>query len=82
MISTESAASASGKQKRRYFVASQDKDLRQGMSSIPGIPIIYLNKVTLVLEPPSTASQNYRNTVRQNPDVFTPVRISVSLNIH
>lgn len=58
----ENAAAGEGKLKRRFFVATQDKDLRTAAARIPGIPVLYLNKVTMVLEPPSSASVNYRNT--------------------
>ena len=34
------------------------------VGSVPGIPLIYLNKVTLVLEPPSQDSRDYGNEVK------------------
>jgi rRNA-processing protein FCF1 len=49
---------------KNYFIASQDKDLRMRVGSVPGIPIIYLNKVTLVLEPPSQDSRDFSKEVR------------------
>ena len=49
---------------KNYFIASQDKDLRMRVGSVPGIPIIYLNKVTLVLEPPSQDSRDFSKKVR------------------
>jgi Fcf1 len=49
---------------KNYFVASQDKDLRMRVGSVPGVPIIYLNKVTLVLEPPSQDSRDFSKEVR------------------
>jgi len=47
---------------RKYMIATQDKDLRNKLGDIPGVPIIYLNKVTLVLEPPSIASKQYNQS--------------------
>lgn len=47
---------------KKYMVATQDKDLRNILGEIPGIPIIYLNKVTLVLEPPSKSSREYNQS--------------------
>eukprot|EP01041_Mallomonas_annulata_P003641 gene3641-7258_t len=44
---------------RQYFVASQDKEFRQQLGRIPGIPIIYLNKVIMVMEPPSDVSKQF-----------------------
>ena len=49
---------------KSYFVASQDKDLRSSINSrVPGVPLIYLNKVSVVLEPPSEASRNFNKRV-------------------
>jgi hypothetical protein len=50
---------------KSYFVASQDKDLRMRVGSVPGTPIIYLNKVTLILEPPSQDSRDFSKEVIQ-----------------
>ena len=49
--------------RRNYFVATQDKDLRLAIGRIPGVPLIYLNKVSLVLEPPSVVSRNFGEKV-------------------
>ena len=66
----------------RYFVATQDKQLRIQLGNIPGVPlgwfnhplivplilsmafiVVYFNKVTLVLEPPSEASRKHNGKV-------------------
>ena len=47
---------------KKYMIATQDKDLRNKLGDIPGVPVIYLNKVTLVLEPPSIASKQYNQS--------------------
>jgi U3 small nucleolar RNA-associated protein 23 len=44
---------------KKYIVASQDKDLRQLLANVPGVPLVYLNKVTMVLEPPSNKSKDF-----------------------
>lgn len=49
--------------KRRYFIATQDRDLRLALNRIPGVPLMYFNKVTLVLEGPSKASLNFNKNV-------------------
>lgn len=49
--------------RRRYFFASQDDILRNLVKDLPGIPTIYFNKVTLVLEAPSRASQSFTTEV-------------------
>ena len=41
-----------------YMVATQDKKLRSRSASIPGVPTIYLNKVTMILEAPSANSRH------------------------
>lgn len=51
------------KKKMRYMVATQDKDLRSQLNSIPGVPLIYFNKVSLVLEPPSDTSKSFNDSV-------------------
>jgi hypothetical protein len=48
---------------KKYVVATQDKDLRNSLGNLPGIPLIYLNQVSLVFESPSTASREYTNEV-------------------
>jgi hypothetical protein len=52
---------------RAYFVASQDKELRAIINArIPAVPLIYLNKVSLVLEPPSEASRKYKMRIENS----------------
>jgi U3 small nucleolar RNA-associated protein 23 len=48
---------------KRYFVATQDSDLKSLLAAVGGIPLIYLNKVIFVLEPPSKASREYNRDV-------------------
>ncbi|KAK2550915.1 rRNA-processing protein UTP23-like protein [Acropora cervicornis] len=40
----------------RYFLASQDINLRRSLRSIPGVPILYIHRGTLLLEKPSAVS--------------------------
>ncbi len=49
---------------RKYFVATQDKELRLILGARPGTPLLYLNQVTLVLETPSLHSQEFNKEVR------------------
>lgn len=44
---------------RRYMVATQDGEVRSILRTIPGVPVLYANKVTLILEPPSEASRRF-----------------------
>ncbi|KAF9128653.1 hypothetical protein BGW39_004872 [Mortierella sp. 14UC] len=41
-----------------YVVASQSKKLRSQFGKVPGVPLIYINRSNLILEPPSEASTN------------------------
>ena len=49
--------------KKRFFVCSQDKELRAVLGSMAGFPLLYLNQVTLVMELPS------QNSVEQNKEI-------------
>jgi len=49
--------------KKRYFVATQDQELRRALAFIPGVPLVYLNKVTLVFETPSQSSLNFNKNL-------------------
>ncbi|KAJ3326002.1 WD repeat-containing protein 34 [Boothiomyces sp. JEL0866] len=42
--------------KNNYCVASQDVELRRHFGKIPGIPLVYINKSVIILEPPSKAT--------------------------
>ncbi|KAF9430424.1 hypothetical protein BGZ94_006901 [Podila epigama] len=39
-----------------YVVASQSKKLRSQFGQVPGVPLLYINRSNLILEPPSEAS--------------------------
>ncbi|KAK3831480.1 MAG: Fcf1-domain-containing protein [Linnemannia gamsii] len=41
-----------------YVVASQSKKLRSQFAQVPGVPLLYINRANLILEPPSDASMN------------------------
>ena len=42
--------------KNRYIVATQDRELRDKLRAIPGVPLIYINRAVMILEPPSPAT--------------------------
>ena len=44
--------------KNRYFVATQDPELREKCRKVPGTPILYLHHSAPVLEKPSDMSEN------------------------
>lgn len=49
--------------KHRYVVASQDYRLRARLRTIPAVPLIYLNRSVMVMEPMSEATTQARNQI-------------------
>ncbi|PVI08202.1 hypothetical protein DM02DRAFT_608278 [Periconia macrospinosa] len=47
--------------KHRYVVASQDEKVRKHMRRIAGVPVIYISKSVMLLEPMGTSSEEARN---------------------
>lgn len=47
--------------KHRYIVASQDSEVRQKMREIPGIPLLYIHRSVMILEPMAQATIDVRN---------------------
>ena len=50
----------SGSNKHRYVVASNEKEVRAKMRRIPGVPLIYINKSVVLMEPMTTATELHR----------------------
>lgn len=50
----------SGSNKHRYVVASNEREVRQKMRSIPGVPLIYISKSVVLMEPMTNATEDYR----------------------
>lgn len=50
----------SGRNKHRYVVATQDIELRRELRAIPGVPLIYINKGVMIMEPMASASTEER----------------------
>lgn len=48
-----------GLNKHRYVVATQDVELRKKLRKVPGVPLIYMNRSVMVMEPLSDASREY-----------------------
>jgi len=47
-----------------YFVASQDRDLRHLLQQVPGVPLLFINRNTILLEKPSTTSYQASDKVQ------------------
>jgi len=46
--------------KHRYIIASQDTDVRAYMRNIPGVPLIYINRSVMIMEPMAEATDDIR----------------------
>ncbi|CAG8471072.1 6466_t:CDS:2 [Paraglomus occultum] len=55
--SDECLASIIGSENQhRYCIATQNRNLREQLRAIPGVPLIYMNRTVLILEPPSNVT--------------------------
>ncbi|SCU87609.1 LAME_0D10770g1_1 [Lachancea meyersii CBS 8951] len=52
----ESVVSINGVNKHRYVVASQDPEIRSTLRKVPGVPMIFMNRSVMVMEPLSRSS--------------------------
>ena len=50
----------SGSNKNRYVVASQEVEIRTRMRAIAGVPLIYINRSVMILEPMAAKSEQLR----------------------
>lgn len=64
-----------GKNKHRYIIASQSDETRSRLRSIPGTPLVHLNRTVMVLEPASDATMDVKRQVRPhcNLQLLNPV---------
>lgn len=53
----QSVVNIDGVNKHRYIVASQSMKLRRKLRGVPGVPLIFMNRSVMVMEPASDASQ-------------------------
>lgn len=53
----ESIVNIDGLNKHRYVVASQSTRLRRRLRSVPGVPLIFMNRSVMVMEPASDSSK-------------------------
>lgn len=66
--------------KHRYVVATQSQSLRTTLRAIPSVPIVHINRVVMVLEPPSDAT--LRSIALVSTLVLATVWIHVSHDRH
>jgi U3 small nucleolar RNA-associated protein 23 len=53
-------AKGSGSNKHRYVVASQSREVRELMRTIPGVPMVYINRSVMIMEPMASATEQNR----------------------
>lgn len=53
----QSIVDVNGENKHRYIVASQSMKLRRKLRSVPGVPLVFMNRSVMVMEPTSDASK-------------------------
>lgn len=54
-----------GENKHRYILATQDENLRGEMRLVPGIPMVYIRRAVMIMEPPSPATMNRREELER-----------------
>lgn len=60
-----SVVNINGKNKHRYVVATQDIEIRRQLRRVPGVPLIYMNRAVMVMEPLSDASEKISENVEK-----------------
>lgn len=50
--------------KNRYVIATQSLELRKKLRTVPGLPIIYINRSVVLLEAPSGETLSKKKSVR------------------
>lgn len=55
-----------GENKHRYVVATQDEVLRRHLRTVPGVPMVFMNRSVMVMEPLSKASTKVQTLVETN----------------
>jgi U3 small nucleolar RNA-associated protein 23 len=53
-------AKGNGTNKNRYVVATQDVDIRRRLRQIAGVPLIYINRSVMILEPMAAKTEEVR----------------------
>ncbi|CDK26393.1 unnamed protein product [Kuraishia capsulata CBS 1993] len=59
----KSIVDVKGENKHRYLVATQDEKLRKALRRVPGVPLIYMNRSVMIMEPLSPASMKVQQRI-------------------
>jgi U3 small nucleolar RNA-associated protein 23 len=54
-----------GENKHRYILATQDDKLRSEMRLVPGVPMVYIRRAVMIMEPPSSATMGRRDEIER-----------------
>jgi len=60
-----SCVNISGENKHRYVLATQDDALRVEMRLVPGVPMVYIRRAVMIMEPPSPATLTKREVLER-----------------
>ena len=60
-ISSVVDAKGSGRNKHCYVVASQEVEVRRRMRAVVGVPLVYINRSVMIMEPMAEASGSQRD---------------------
>ncbi|KFY40401.1 hypothetical protein V494_03515, partial [Pseudogymnoascus sp. VKM F-4513 (FW-928)] len=60
-ISSVVDAKGSGRNKHCYVVASQDVEVRRKMRAVVGVPLVYINRSVMIMEPMADATESQRD---------------------
>ena len=55
----------SGENKHRYILATQDETLRRETRLLPGVPMVYIRRAVMIMEPPSPATLAKREALER-----------------
>ncbi|AGO11271.1 AaceriACR011Cp [[Ashbya] aceris (nom. inval.)] len=61
----QSVVAVNGHNRHRYIVASQDIAIRRALRRVPGVPLVYINRSVMVMEPLSSSSEQVSRDAEQ-----------------
>lgn len=61
-----SIVNINGKNKHRYIVATQSQRIRTKLRDIPGVPLFYINRSVVILEPSSFSTNKAKKLLEEN----------------
>lgn len=62
----ESITNVDGTNKHRYVVATQNHELRKKLRKVAGVPLVFMNRSVMVMEPVSRATSEYAEKIESS----------------